>query len=110
MYGPSAPSHGARRDSRIGNPHGADLPIRLSEINAAAAHPMQTLAMQIPLHITFRNLPRSESVEARIREKAARLEEFHPRITGCHVTVEELDRHRRQGKQVRIRLSPAHLR
>lgn len=61
--------------------------------------------MQIPLQITFRNLPRSEPLEARIREKADRLEEFHPRITGCHVTVEELDRHRHQGKQFSVRLA-----
>jgi len=60
--------------------------------------------MQIPLQIAFLNLPRSDALETRIREKAARLEEFHPRITGCHVTVEELDRHRHQGKQFRVRL------
>ncbi len=65
---------------------------------------MQIMIMQIPLHIAFRNIPRSEALEARIREKAARLEALDPRITGCHVTVEELDRHRRQGKQFCIRL------
>ena len=60
--------------------------------------------MQIPLHVVFLNLPRSEAVEARIREKAARLEEFHPRVTGCRVTVEEINRHHHQGKQFRIHL------
>ncbi len=60
--------------------------------------------MQIPLQITFRNLPGSESLEARIREKVARLELLYPRITSCRVTVEELDRHRRQGKEFRVRV------
>jgi ribosomal subunit interface protein len=60
--------------------------------------------MQIPVQITFRNFPRSEAVEARIRAKAVKLEEFHPRITSCHVAVEELDRHRQQGRQFTVRL------
>ena len=60
--------------------------------------------MQIPLQITFRNLPRSEAVEARIRAKAAKLEEFDPHIMSCHVVVDELDRHHHQGKQFTVRL------
>ncbi|MGP1677924.1 MAG: HPF/RaiA family ribosome-associated protein [Burkholderiales bacterium] len=60
--------------------------------------------MQLPLQITFRNFPPSEAVEARIRAKAAKLEEFHPRITSCHVVVEELDRHRHQGRQFTVRV------
>jgi len=61
--------------------------------------------MQTPLQITFRNFPRSDAVEARIRGKAAKLEGFHPRIMSCHVAVEELDRHRHQGKQFTVRLN-----
>lgn len=60
--------------------------------------------MQLPLQITFRNFPQSEAVEARIRAKAAKLEEFHPRVMSCHIVVEELDRHRHQGKQFSVRL------
>jgi ribosome-associated translation inhibitor RaiA len=60
--------------------------------------------MQTPLQITFRNFPRSDAVEARIRDKAAKLEEFHPRIMSCHVVVEELDRHHHQGRQFTVRL------
>ncbi len=60
--------------------------------------------MQIPLQITFRNFPRSEAVEARIRAKAEKLEEFDPHIMSCHVVVDELDRHRHQGKQFTVRL------
>ena len=39
--------------------------------------------MQIPLQISFRNMDPSPAVEARIREKAAKLERFHDRIVGC---------------------------
>jgi ribosomal subunit interface protein len=60
--------------------------------------------MQTPLQITFRNLPRSDALEARIRDKAAKLEEFDPRIMSCHVVVEELDRHHHKGKQFTVRL------
>jgi len=60
--------------------------------------------MQTPLQITFRNFPRSDAVEARIRDKAAKLEEFHPRIMSCHVVVEERDRHHHQGKQFTVRV------
>ena len=60
--------------------------------------------MQLPLQITFRNFPQSEAVEARIRAKAAKLEEFHPHIMSCHIVVEEVDRHRHQGKQFSVRL------
>ena len=60
--------------------------------------------MQLPLQITFRNFPPSAAVEARIRAKAAKLEEFHPHIMSCHVVVQELDRHHHQGKQFTVRL------
>ena len=53
--------------------------------------------MQIPLRITFRDMPSSETVEARVRERAAALERFHPKITGCHVVIEAHHRHHRQG-------------
>jgi hypothetical protein len=39
--------------------------------------------MQIPLQISFRNMDPSPAIEARIREKAAKLERFHDRIIGC---------------------------
>ena len=60
--------------------------------------------MQTPLQITFRNFPRSDAVEARVRDKAAKLEEFHPRIMSCHVVIEERDRHHHQGKQFSVRI------
>jgi hypothetical protein len=41
------------------------------------------------IQIDMTSIPRSEAVEARIRELAGKLEQFHPRITSCRVAVEE---------------------
>lgn len=60
--------------------------------------------MQVPLQITTRGIPRSPALEAGIREKAAKLEEFHPRITSCHVAVEESGKHRHQGRSFTVRI------
>jgi len=60
--------------------------------------------MQVPLQITVRDFPQSEALEARIREKAAKLEEFYPRITSCRVTVEEMRKHHQQGRHFQVSL------
>jgi ribosomal subunit interface protein len=60
--------------------------------------------MQVPLQITYRDIRHSDALDARIREKAAKLEEFHPAIISCRVIVEERDRHRHQGKQFAVKL------
>ena len=60
--------------------------------------------MQIPLQITVHDLPRSEALDARIREKVAGLERFHPRITRCRVTVGEFRKHHHQGRQFEVRV------
>jgi ribosomal subunit interface protein len=54
--------------------------------------------MEIPLEVNFRNMDPSPAVEARIREKAAKLERFHDRIIGCTVVVEAPHRHHHKGK------------
>ena len=61
--------------------------------------------MQNALQVTFRDMPASEALEARIREKAAKLEQFHPRITSCRVTVEESHRHHSQGRHFGVRIA-----
>jgi len=60
--------------------------------------------MRIPLQITFRNMPRSESIEANISEKAGKLDRFYGRIMSCRVVVEESQRRRHQGKQYSVRI------
>lgn len=43
--------------------------------------------MAIPLQITFRDIDPSAAIEARIRERAKRLDKFADRATGLHVIV-----------------------
>jgi len=58
--------------------------------------------MQLPLQITYRDIPRSDALDARIRDKAAKLEAFHPHVTSCRIVVEERHRHKHQGKQFTV--------
>ncbi len=44
--------------------------------------------MDTPLEIAFHNMSSSDGLEARIRERAAKLERFHDHITSSHVVVE----------------------
>ncbi len=60
--------------------------------------------MQTPLQITYRDIQQSDALDARIREKADKLEAFYPGIISCRVVVEERDRHRNQGKEFCVRL------
>ena len=46
----------------------------------------------------------SDALEAHIRDKAAKLEEFHPQITGCNVAVEMPAKHKHQGKLFNVRM------
>jgi len=54
--------------------------------------------MKIPLQITFRNMPHSDAIEAKINEKAAKLDKFYDRIMSCRIVVEESQRRQHQGK------------
>jgi ribosome-associated translation inhibitor RaiA len=60
--------------------------------------------MAIPLQISFRDMDPSPAIEARIREKAAKLERFAARATGCRVTVAARSRHQRRGRLYSIRI------
>lgn len=60
--------------------------------------------MTIPLQVTFTGMDTSPALEARIREKAARLERFAERAVRCHVTIEAPHRHHRQGQMYRVRI------
>ncbi len=60
--------------------------------------------MKIPLQITFRNMPPSEAIEAKINEKAAKLDRYFNRIMSGHVVVEETQRRHHQGKLFSVRI------
>lgn len=59
--------------------------------------------MQNP-QITYRGMPPSPAMDARILELAVRLEELHPKITSCRVVVNEADKHRSKGNQFEVRV------
>lgn len=60
--------------------------------------------MQLPLEITFRHMEPSPAVEARIREKADKLDRFHDHIMSCRVVVEAPHAHQHKGKLYQVRL------
>lgn len=60
--------------------------------------------MQTPLQVTFRNIEKSEAVEARIRERVEKLGHFYDGIIGCRVVVEELHQHHRKGNHFHVRV------
>ena len=44
--------------------------------------------MRFPVQITFHGMDRSDSLDAKIRERLDKVEHLCPRITGCRVVVE----------------------
>ena len=52
--------------------------------------------------ITYRGLEHSPAMDARILELADKLDEFHPKITSCHVMVMEVDKHKTKGNQFEV--------
>jgi ribosomal subunit interface protein len=60
--------------------------------------------MPLPLQIVFHNVQHSDAVEAAIREKANKLDQFFGRIMGCRVTVGLIQKHKHQGKLFNIRI------
>ncbi len=60
--------------------------------------------MDLPLQITWRGVAHSEALDAAIREKASKLQQFHERIIRCRVVVELPNRHKQQGKHFVVRV------
>jgi ribosomal subunit interface protein len=65
------------------------------------------MTMETPLEITFRNLDHSDAVEARVREKVAKLEQVHGRITSCRVMIEALNRQHTKGNLFHVTIDVA---
>ncbi len=60
--------------------------------------------MRLQPQITLKDIPHSEAVEAKIRDKVAKLEQFSDRIMACRVTVESPQRRHHQGKLYTVRI------
>lgn len=57
--------------------------------------------MQTP-QITYRGMEHSPAMDARIVDLARKLERLNPRITSCHVVVDETDRHKTKGNHFEV--------
>lgn len=60
--------------------------------------------MKQPLQLRFLGMGTSDAVAAAVRDKAAKLDQFHPDLMSCRVTVELVDRHQQQGRQFAVRI------
>ncbi len=60
--------------------------------------------MKQPLQITFRDISHSDAVEAYIREKAAKLDQFYDHIMACRVVLEVPHGHHHKGKLYYVRV------
>jgi ribosomal subunit interface protein len=60
--------------------------------------------MKLPLEITFRNMDASDALEAEIRSKAQKLDQFYDRVTSCRVVVEAPHKHHHQGNTYQVRI------
>jgi ribosomal subunit interface protein len=60
--------------------------------------------MQLPLQLTFRNLDPSPAVEADVREKATKLDQFYDHIMACRVVVEAHHKHHHKGNLYHVRI------
>jgi len=60
--------------------------------------------MKLPLEITFRNMDASDALEADIRSKAEKLDQFYGRVMSCRVVVEAPHKHHHQGNTYQVRI------
>ena len=60
--------------------------------------------MKLPIQIIFRNMESSAAIEAAVRDRADKLNQFYEHIMSCRVVIEARDRHRHQGKEFTARI------
>lgn len=58
--------------------------------------------MKIPLHIRFLDVPASAAVEAEIRKRAEKLDQFCDHVMHCEVTVGLAGKHHAQGRMYEV--------
>jgi ribosomal subunit interface protein len=63
--------------------------------------------MKIPLQITFRNVARSDLIEAYVHERAESLEKYAEQVVGIRVVVESPHRRHRKGQLFHVRVEVA---
>lgn len=60
--------------------------------------------MIIPLHIRFVDIPHSDALEAEIRKRAEKFDEFCKHVMRCDVTVGTAGKHQTQGRMYEVHI------
>jgi ribosome-associated translation inhibitor RaiA len=60
--------------------------------------------VQIPLHISFHKVDRSDAVDGYVRAEAGKLDKFFGRVTACRVAIEAPHRRQHKGRLYRVRV------
>jgi ribosomal subunit interface protein len=60
--------------------------------------------MEVPTQISFRGVESSAAIEAKVRERVARLERYYDRIIGCRVMIEAPHRRHQHGTIYHVRV------
>ena len=60
--------------------------------------------MQVPLQISFEQIGHSDPIEARVREEAKKLEQFHGRLTSARVVIGRPQHRHHKGDTYRVRV------
>lgn len=60
--------------------------------------------MQLPVQVTFRHVRHSDAVEAEVREKAAKISTFFPKLTSCRVVIDEEGIHKHHARRFDVRV------
>ena len=60
--------------------------------------------MKLPLQLAFRHMDPSDAIEALVREKSAKLDEFSGHIMSCRVVIEPKGKHHLHGKLYEVRI------
>ncbi len=63
--------------------------------------------MRTQLQIHFHGIDASPALEASIREKSNKLEQFHPNVTSCRVVVQRPHNHKHQGEEFLVSIDVA---
>jgi ribosome-associated translation inhibitor RaiA len=101
-------SHEPGRDTPIGCPIGAVAPFHVcvTACESTCGTPLQAWPdpMKLPLEIFFQGIAPSDAIRAAVRRHAAKLERLCPDIMRCRTSVVLNDKHKHQGKPMRVRI------
>jgi ribosomal subunit interface protein len=60
--------------------------------------------MQLPIQVTFRHMGHSDAIEAKVRERAEKLNQFYDHIMSCRVIIEPAHKHKHKGNLFQVRI------